>query len=631
MNIANHLVGAAKLFPRRLALLFEEQEWSYESLHESVARFATGLRRLGVSRGDRVALMVPNIPGFAIAYYATLWVGGIAVSVNTRATRDEVAFILDDASIKAIVTTEELRDRIPSVVPGRSWPVIRVEGEAGGDLSLGQMQCEALMAVPPEDMDRDDPAAILYTSGTTGTPKGATLSQGNLVSNVWSFVHNCGIRFHDRILLQLPLFHCFGQNALLNTAVFTGATIVLQRSFRPDSALRAITEREVTMLFAVPTMFAAILDRAEPAQMKSVRYFFSAAAPLPAEVERRWREKFGREIYQGYGLTETSPFASYNHFQQYRFGSIGTPIENVEIRIVDPRSGQPAPRGELGEIAIKGPNVMLGYWNRPEETAQAIRHGWFHSGDLGIQDSDGYLYIVDRIKDMIDVGGMNVYPAEVENALYRHASIGEAAVFGVPDTLMGERVCAAVVVKTGFKVTEEELVQHCAENLADFKVPRTIEIVRELPKGPSGKILKRVLRERDATRQRRQEQLPFAEQCLMAGAEERRRLLLGFLSAQVAKALRIPAEQIDMDEPLSDLGLESLMAVDVAAHVRATAGFELTALSLLGGDTLRQIANAMALAIGRTRTTANEPSVRETDAFDDASSTKGQRDDGIDE
>jgi len=296
MNIANHLVGAAKLFPRRLALLFEEQEWSYESLHESVARFATGLRGLGVGRGDRVALMVPNIPGFAIAYYATLWVGGIAVSVNTRATRDEVAFILDDASIKAIVTTEELRDRIPSVVHGRSWPVIRVEGEAGGDLSLGQMQCEAPMAVPPEDMDRDDPAAILYTSGTTGTPKGATLSQGNLVSNIWSFVHNCGIRFHDRILLQLPLFHCFGQNALLNTAVLAGATIVLQRSFRPDSALRAITESEVTMLFAVPTMFAAILDRAEPAQMKSVRYFFSAAAPLPGEVQRRWLEKVGRKV-----------------------------------------------------------------------------------------------------------------------------------------------------------------------------------------------------------------------------------------------------------------------------------------------------------------------------------------------
>ncbi len=600
VNIAKHMEISAKLFPRQIAILFEGQVITYEDLQASIARFAAGLKGLGVERGDRVAIYLPNIPAFAIAYYAAQAVGAIAVSVNTRCTRDEVRFVLGDSSAKAVVTTGELRAHIADDELPALTHVVVAEGDRGDDLSMNAIMTESSQQWSASDMDRHDPAVILYTSGTTGMPKGATLSQGNVISNVWSFVHNCGIQKSDRILLQLPLFHCFGQNALLNSAVLAGATLVLQRGFRPDTALQAIEDHEVTMLFAVPTMFSTLVDRATPGQFRSVRYFFSAAASLPMELERRWQEKFGRVITQGYGLTETSPFASYNHFQQYRFGSIGTPIENVEMRIVDPQSGRSAPPGEPGEIAIRGPNVMLGYWNRPVDTAKVVRNGWFHSGDIGTMDEDGYFYIVDRLKDMIDVGGMNVYPVEVENALYAHEAVAESAVYGVPDSLMGEQVCAAVVLKPDCNATTDELVRYCAARLADFKVPRVVEMLSELPKNPSGKILKRVLRERAASRKETENSNAFAQAYSGADSSERRQMLRHFLADQVARVLKVPVEQIDPCEPLTDLGLESLMAVDLATRIRGGLGIEFTALSLVGGSTLNQVVDALVSAKAST-------------------------------
>jgi long-chain acyl-CoA synthetase len=280
----------------------------------------------------------------------------------------------------------------------------------------------------------------------------------------------------------------------MNTALNSGATIVLHRRFVPEEILTSITQHEVSMFFGTPTVYIALLKAGvEPQQLAGVRYYFSAAAPLPAEVATRWRDTIGRPIHEGYGLTETSPFASYNHEWALRPGSVGTPIEMVEMRVVDAEDQDEAP-GEWGEIVIRGPNVMLGYWNRPEETAAALRGGWFHTGDIGYLDEDGYLFLVDRVKDMINAGGFKIWPREVEEVLYQHPAIKECAVVGVPDSLKGEVAKAVVVLDPTAALTAEALDAYCRVHLAPYKVPEQVEFVAELPKSATGKVLKRVLR-----------------------------------------------------------------------------------------------------------------------------------------
>lgn len=600
MNIARNLEHSARLFGDRTALVFEGDRITYRALEERSARLADALQRKGIGRGDRIALFLPNVPAFALAYYAAQKLGAIAVSLNARSTASEVRFILQDCTARAVFTTAELRSQVPAADLPDLEHVVICEGDAGADLALGALLATATAALPAIDAGRDDAAAILYTSGTTGTPKGATLSQGNVISNVWSFVHNCGMRPEDRILVPLPLFHCFGQNALLNSGLAAGSTLVLQRAFRPDTALQAVQEEGITLFFGVPTMFLALLDRATPDHMRTVRYYFSAAAKLPEEVERRWSLKFNSPVTQGYGLTETSPFASYNGFLQHRPGTIGTPIENVEMKVVDVTTGADVAVGELGELVIKGPNVMLGYWNRPVETAQVLKNGWFRSGDIGRMDADGYFHIADRLKDMIDVGGMNVYPVQVENVLYEQGEVAEAAVFGIPDELMGERVCAHVVLKPGSAATAEQLLGFCRERLTDFKVPRVLELVSELPKNPAGKVLKRVLRDK-AVPERRTPASEFTAAYFGAPVEGRRQVLIGLLTAELAAKLDLPTSAIGPDEPLTDLGLESLMAVDLGTRLRALLGVDFSVLVMVNGGTLNSLTNALARALEEAR------------------------------
>jgi long-chain acyl-CoA synthetase len=596
MNIARNLEHAARLFGDRTALVFEGDGLSYRLLEDRSARLADALQRKGIGRGDRVALFLPNIPAFVLAYYATQKLGAIAVSINARSTRSEARFILQDSTARMVFTTAELRAQVPVADLPDLEHVVICEGDAGADLALGALLATATAALPAIDAGRDDAAAILYTSGTTGTPKGATLSQGNVMSNVWSFVHNCGMRPEDRILVPLPLFHCFGQNALLNSGLAAGSTLVLQRAFRPDTALQAVQEEGITLFFGVPTMFLALLDRATPEHMCTVRYYFSAAAKLPEEVERRWSLKFNSPVTQGYGLTETSPFASYNGFLQHRPGTIGTPIENVEMKVVDVTTGADVAVGELGELVIKGPNVMLGYWNKPVETEQVLKNGWFRSGDIGRMDADGYFHIADRLKDMIDVGGMNVYPVQVENVLYEQGEVAEAAVFGIPDELMGERVCAHVVLKPGSTATAEQLLGFCRERLADFKVPRVLELVGELPKNPAGKVLKRVLRDKAAP-ERRTPASEFTAAYFGAPVQGRRQVLVGLLTAELAAKLDLSASAIGPHEPLTDLGLESLMAVDLGTRLRALLGVDFSVLVMVNGGTLERLADALTKAL----------------------------------
>jgi long-chain acyl-CoA synthetase len=495
MNIARNLERTRMFFPDKTALIFEGQSYTYRQIDEDVNRLTNGLLSLGIEKGDRVALFLPNIPAFVLGYFATQKLGAIAVSVNVMLKKDEVKYILGDAGAKVLFTTEEQRAEVPNDDLPDLKHIVIAEGEASGnDMHINDLMSRGNSSFKAVEIDRHDPAAILYTSGTTGFPKGATLTQSNINSNAYSTVHHVGIRSDDRLHLFLPLFHCFGQNFILNSGICAGAAFVMHRRFEPEPVAEAIRRDKVTMFIAVPTIFTYFLNmNLSPKDLSGLRYCFTAAANMPLEIARRWKETFDMSIYEGYGLTECSPFASYNHDFQHRLGSIGMPLENVEMKIVND-DGKEMPPGEWGEIFIKGPNVMKGYWNKPEATAEAIHDGWLRSGDIGTTDEEGYFYIVDRVKDMINAAGFNVYPAEVEQVLYKHPAVKEAAVYGSSDPVRGETVHAAVVLKEGVNVTAEDIVEFCRTHIAAYKAPRKVELVSQLPKSATGKILKRVLR-----------------------------------------------------------------------------------------------------------------------------------------
>jgi long-chain acyl-CoA synthetase len=497
MNITQHVERGCHLFPDKPALIFEGKTFTYAELDRQANRVANGLRELGIHRSDRIALFLPNIPEFIIAYLGILKLGAIAVSLNAMLKSSEVKFILDDCGAKAVVTTADLVKNVPQADLPQLKQVLIAEGTTTEGSSLAELMANADSHARAVEMDRYAPAAIVYTSGTTGFPKGATLSHGNLISNSYSQQHCCGMQAEDRLLLYLPLFHCFGQNAVLNAGLNACATIVLHRTFDLTQILQSVVSDRITMFFGVPTVFLVLLNLNTPKeQLKSVRFYFSAAAPLPNEVAQKWYDKYGMVIHQGYGLTETSPCASYNHDYIYKPGSVGTAIENVEMKVVN--NGKEVEPGELGEIAIRGPNVMLGYWNRPFETAEVIKNGWFYTGDIGQVDEDGFFYIVDRSKDMINVAGFKVYPTEVENVIYEHPAVAEVAVYGVPDFEKSEIVKANIVLKPGESLTEKQMIAFCAERMAAYKMPKAIKFVDSIPKNPTGKVLKRVLRDEAA-------------------------------------------------------------------------------------------------------------------------------------
>ncbi len=503
MNICEHLTVTAKLFPDKVALIFEEHRFTFTELDRLAQAAGQLLDDAGVARGSRVAIVLPNVPAFVVWYYAALRIGAIAVSISTRLTTSEIVDLLSDCQATSLValsgTLEGIQNELPTCVT--SCIATSENGDIGNNKPLtidaNDFTDSRQATTNWVQTEPDEPALILYTSGTTGFAKGATLSHRNVRSNVHAFNHLCNMRPGERILLAVPLFHCFGQNALLNSAFNVGATIVLQRSFNLNESRKLITEGKVTQLYGVPMMFRLFLDSFQPADLGSVDYCFSAAATLPIQTSRRWQEKFGLPLNEGYGLTETSPFASYNHHLKFVPGSIGTPIDSVEMKIVDTETAADCPPGDLGEIAIRGPNVMLGYWNRPDETAQAIRNGWFYSGDIGRQDENGFFYIVDRVKDMISVGGLKVYPAEVERVLLDHPAISQTAVVGFSDEVSGEQVVAFVVLADPALEAADQIAvirEHARDNLAPYKVPRIVQTISELPRNPSGKVLKTELR-----------------------------------------------------------------------------------------------------------------------------------------
>jgi long-chain acyl-CoA synthetase len=498
MNIAEYLERHAALTPDRIAIRFEGRSITYGQLNRDANRLASSLRTAGVAVGDRVALYLPNVPEFATAYYAAQKLGAIPVTINAILKTEEVRYLLDDSGASVVITMDELTRFVADDCAAlRLRVVVEPTPASAAWVALPDLLAGGADTFESVQRSADDVAALLYSSGTTGFPKGVALTQHNIHSNIAlpPQARYSDYRPGDRLAAFLPLFHVYGQNYIMNAAILAGATIVLFARFVPDLVLRAIGDEKITHFFAVPTIYINLLAMdLSGYDLSSLRYEMSAAATMPEEISRRWTERFGRRVFEGYGLTECSPFSCYNDSTEHRFGSVGRAIEGFELKIFD-ESDHELPFGEQGEIVIRGDGVMQGYWMRPEESKTSLRGGWLHTGDVGRMDQDGYVYITDRVKDMINVSGFKVWPAEVEQYLYKLPGVQEAAVYGVPAAAQGEKVVVAVVLKAGATLSADDIIAYCREHIAAYKVPARVDIVKELPKSPSGKLLKRVLRQ----------------------------------------------------------------------------------------------------------------------------------------
>jgi long-chain acyl-CoA synthetase len=493
LNLGSILSGSADLHPERVAVRHGERAIRYAELDRAARGVAASLRTRGIAPGESVALLVPNLPEFSIAYFGVLYAGCTVVPLNVLLSAPEVEYHLNDSKAKLLIAHALFEGPARAGAAAAGVPLWWAQGEGPGTLA------EAASAAPLEALHptlATDTAVILYTSGTTGKPKGAELTHSNLFVNCAVVVPRLApLRDEEVALGVLPLFHSFGQTVIQNASIARAASFSLLPRFTPDDAFETMERDRVTIFAGVPTMYFALLHHQPPRRydLSSLRWCMSGGAPLPVEVMKAFEEKFQVEILEGFGLSETSPVASFNMAGRPRTpGSIGYPVWGVEMAILDDQD-QPLPDGERGEICIRGHNIMKGYLGRPEATAEALRGGWFHSGDIGIRDADGSYRIVDRKKDMIIRGGFNVYPREVEEVLYGHPAIVEAAVIGVPHASHGEEV-KAVVVSRDPQLRADALIAWCKERLAAYKYPRLVEFTESLPKGPTGKILKRELR-----------------------------------------------------------------------------------------------------------------------------------------
>jgi len=481
-NLASILVDSASSRGDATALKLDDAEVSYGMLDGASAHVAGLLRERGVQPGDRVGIMLPNVPYFAVCYYGVLRAGAVVVPMNVLLKGREVAFYCSDPESKLLFAWHDFAEAAQAGADQAGTECILVKP--------GEFE-ELVGSAPPvadvADRAEDDTAVILYTSGTTGKPKGAELTHTNLRRNVEVATGLFDLGEDAVTLGALPLFHSFGQTCGLNATISGGGTLTLIPRFDPVKALEIIQRDKVTIFEGVPTMYAAILNVPDAGDYdtSSLQICVSGGAAMPVEIMRGFEEKFGCKVLEGYGLSETSPVASFNHPDRERKpGSIGTPVDGVEMKLADEDSG-------VGEIAIRGHNVMKGYWRNPEATTDVMRDGWFHTGDMARVDDDGYFFIVDRKKDMIIRGGYNVYPREIEEVLYEHPAVREAAVVGVPHDELGEEVGAAVALKEGATADPDELRAFVKDQVAAYKYPRQIWFVDELPKGPTGKILKR--------------------------------------------------------------------------------------------------------------------------------------------
>lgn len=505
LNLAMLLELSARRTPGKVALILDDIKMRYAEVDGAANKVANGLVQLGVEPGDKVALMVPNTPYFIVCYYAILKLGATVVPFNVLFKRHEVEYHLEDSDSVALIVWEgflnEALEGFRQVTNCRNLIIAQTPGSTA-QLPEGSIPLTSLLTTTSPTFDTyqtmpDDTAVILYTSGTTGRPKGAELTHFNMFYNAVCGADKVLQANSDDIgLAVLPLFHSFGQTCMMNALLYVGGTMTMLPRFEPQKALEIMVRDQVTYFAGVPTMYFYLLNypEADKYDLSSLRRCCSGGSAMPVEVMHAFNQKYKVTILEGYGLSETSPVASFNHLdRQPKPGSIGTPIWGVDMRCID-AEGQEVPLGELGEIVIRGHNVMKGYYKRPEANAETIKNGWFHTGDIAYKDSDGYFFIKDRVKDMIIRGGFNVYPREIEEVLYGHPAIAEAAVIGVPDNALGEEVKAVIACKPGQSASEQEIIDYCKERLAAYKYPRKIEFLETLPKTATGKILKRELK-----------------------------------------------------------------------------------------------------------------------------------------
>ncbi|NIK12634.1 fatty acid--CoA ligase family protein [Alkalibacillus almallahensis] len=511
MNLSDQLSLTAKDHLSKPAYIFNGEATDYKTLEGSVTKFASSLESLGYQKGDHVALVVGNTPHFVIGLYGALRLGLTVVPVNPLYTGNELSYILNNGDVKGVITLDVLLEKFEAIddqlnikdyIVGETDPQLRdrqspLENKVHSFMNL--VQSGSLEFNRPT-LDDDDTAVILYTSGTTGKPKGAMLTHKNLYSNAKDTGNYLQIDENDRVIAALPMFHVFCLTVALNAPLVSGSTVLIVPQFSPETVFNITREHSATVFAGVPTMYNYLLQypNEDEKDFSSIRLCISGGASMPVALLEKFEQHFDVQVSEGYGLSEASPVTAFNPLDRPRkAGSIGTDITNVTNKVVD-QNGEEVPRGEVGELVVQGPNVMKGYYKMPEETQASIKDGWLYTGDMAQQDDEGYFYIVDRKKDLILVGGYNVYPREVEEVLYSHDNITEVAVIGVPDENLGEAV-VAFVVSNNPELTEAELRELSEAQLAKYKQPKQINFLDELPKNTTGKILRRSLRDHVAT------------------------------------------------------------------------------------------------------------------------------------
>lgn len=507
MNISKQLSCTAQEYANKPAYIFEHQPTSYKDLDQAVTLFASGLAAIGYKKGDHIALVVGNSPYYIIGLYGALRLGLVVIPINPLYTPSELSYILHNGDVKAVITLDRLLEKFQAIDGELSISNYIVCDSGAGEQPI-PMERERLHAFSEvlqlgdpyfdqPDLQSDDLAIILYTSGTTGTPKGAMLSHHNLYSNAKDVADYLSINDKDKVIAALPMFHVFCLTVSLNAPLMNGGTVIVLPKFSPSAVFELSTTYQATIFAGVPTMYNYLLqakreDKENP--FATIRFCISGGASMPVALLKGFEQAFDVTISEGYGLSEASPVTCFNPLDRPRKpGSIGCSIQGVENKIVD-EWGEEVPVGEVGELIVRGPNVMLGYYKLTEETAAALKNGWLYTGDMARKDDEGYFFIVDRKKDMILVGGYNVYPREVEEVFYRHPNVIEVAVIGTPDPETGEAVQCFVVTDEN-DVTAEELISFCQTYLAKYKVPANIIFLDELPKNTTGKILRKNLKE----------------------------------------------------------------------------------------------------------------------------------------
>ncbi|SET34761.1 long-chain acyl-CoA synthetase [Salinibacillus kushneri] len=502
ISLPQLLNESIKKYPNHTAMTFFQKTYSYDQLMESVKKVAASLYNLGISKGDRVAIMLPNCPQYPISYYAALMCGATIVQINPMYKSSELLHVLNDTETEVIIALDKTIPLIEAIQQQTSLQTI-IDVSFENDCKFNELLADRQLHVPDIQIDpKEDIAVLQYTGGTTGRSKGAMLTHYNLVANTLQSAATSKVKTdegEERILAISPLFHVYGMTSAMNLNFHIGGNLILVPKFEVEQVAQIIEQSKPTIFPGVPTMYNALLNyyKEHHFDLSVLKTCISGSAPLPVEMLNSFNELSGTTVAEGYGLSEASPVTHRNPIAGLqKAGSIGIPIPNTDAKIVDSATGEESvPIGEVGELVVKGPQIMKGYWGMPEETQQVLKDGWLYTGDLARMDEDGFFYIVGRKKELIIASGYNVYPIEVEDVLYTHPGILEAAVIGVPDKYRGETIKAVIVCKENASLTEEEVIAHCRNKLAAYKVPRIVEFTDELPKTAVGKILKRALKE----------------------------------------------------------------------------------------------------------------------------------------